>query len=114
MSTAPPDLLIVTTDTVTGKTCTPVAPILVGYCLSKSLVGDMAANVKNWTTGGELQGYSEMLEQTGYMIFQRMAEKAKALEADAVIGVRLVTSNVAEGAAELIGYGTAVRFVDSS
>ena len=52
-----------------------------------------------------------MLEQTGHMVLQRMAEKAKALEADAVIGMRLVTSNVAEGAAELIGYGTAVRFV---
>lgn len=110
MPAALPDLLIVTTETIAGKTCTPIAPILVAYCLSKSLVGDMAANVKNWTTGGELQGYSEMLEQTGHMVLQRMAEKAKALEADAVIGMRLVTSNVAEGAAELIGYGTAVRF----
>lgn len=112
MSSAPSKLLIVTTDTIDGKTCTPIAPILVAYCLSKSLLGDMTANVKNWSTGGELRGYSDMLEQTGSTVLQRMAEKAKAIEADAVIGVRLVTSNVAEGAAELIGYGTAVRMSD--
>ena len=72
----------------------------------------MTANVKNWTTGGELRGYSDMLEQAGQMVLRRMAERAAALEADAVIGMRLVTSDVAEGAAELIGYGTAVRFVE--
>ena len=72
----------------------------------------MAANIKNRTTGGELQGYSDMLEQTGNLVLQHMAEQARALGADAVVGMRLVTSNVAEGAAELIGYGTAVRVVD--
>ncbi len=112
MPAAPPDFLIVTTETIDGKRCTPIAPILVAYCLSKSLLGDMAANVKNWSTGGELRGYSDMLEQTGNIVLQRMAEKAQAVGADAVIGMRLVTSNVAEGAAELIGYGTAVRFLD--
>ncbi|CAI8031310.1 UPF0145 protein VP1283 [Geodia barretti] len=72
----------------------------------------MAANVKNWSVGGELRGYSDMLQQTGHIVLQRMAEQAQEMKADAVIGMRLVTSNVAEGAAELIGYGTAVRFVD--
>ena len=112
MSAISPDLPIVTTETIDGKQCRPIAPILVAYCLSKSLLGDMVANVKNWTTGGELPGYSAMLEQTGNVVIQRMAEQAKAMEADAVIGMRLVTSSVAEGAAELIGYGTAVRFLD--
>ena len=112
MSAVPPNLLIVTTETIDGKTCTPIAPIPVAYCLIKSLLGDRAANVKNRTTGGELPGYSDMLEQTGNTVLQRMAEKAQAMGADAVIGRRLVTSNVAEGAAELMGYGTAVRFFD--
>ncbi len=53
-----------------------------------------------------------MLEQTGNLVLQRMAEQARAVGADAVVGMRLVISNVAEGAAELIGYGTAVRVVD--
>ena len=80
-------------------------------CLEAAL-GDMAANLKNWTTGGELLGYSDMLEQTGNLVLQRLAEQAHAVGADAVVGMRLVTSNMAEGAAELIGYGTAVRVVD--
>ncbi len=67
---------------------------------------------KTRSTGGELRGYSDLLEQTGNIVLQRMAEKAKAMGADAVIGMRLVTSNVAEGAAELMGYGTAVHFLD--
>lgn len=106
------DILIVTTESIHGRACIPFTPILVACCLSKSLVGDMTANVKNWTTGGELRGYSDMLEHAGQMVLRRMAEKAAALGADAVIGMRLVTSDVAEGAAELIGYGTAVRFVE--
>ena len=106
------DLLIVTTETIDGKECRPIAPILVACCRSKPLLGDMAANVKNWSVGGELRGYSDMLQQTGHIVLQRMAEQAQEMKADAVIGMRLVTSNVAEGAAELIGYGTAVRFVD--
>ena len=112
MSTAPTDILVVTTESIQGKTCVPFTPILVAYCLSKSLLGDMAANVKNWTTGGELQGYSNMLEQAGQTVLRRMAEKAASLDADAVVGMRLVTSDVAEGAAELIGYGTAVHFME--
>ena len=62
MSTIP-SIMIVTTEFIPGEVCRPIGPILVAYCLSKSLVGDMTANVKNWTTGGELVGYSEMLEQ---------------------------------------------------
>ena len=105
-----PSIMIVTTESIHGKVCRPVGAILVAYCLSKSLLGDMTANVKNWTTGGELVGYSEMLEQAGHIVLDRMATKARAMRADGVVGMRLVTSDVAEGAAELIGYGTAVRF----
>ena len=111
MSTIP-SIMIVTTEFIPGEVCRPIGPILVAYCLSKSLVGDMTANVKNWTTGGELVGYSEMLDQAGQIVLDRMATKAGAMQADAVVGVRLVTSDVAEGAAELIGYGTAVRFAE--
>ena len=53
-----------------------------------------------------------MLEQAGQTVLRRMAEKVASLDAEAVVGMRLVTSDVAEGAAELIGYGTAVRFVE--
>ena len=101
------DILIVTTDTIDGETCRPIAPILVACCLSKSLLGDMAANVKNWTTGGELQGYSDMLEQTGNLVLRRLAEKARAGGADAVGSLECNRRPL-----ELIGYGKAVRVVD--
>lgn len=102
-------VLIVTTDTIPETKCTPIAPVVASCCLSKSLLGDMAANVKNWTVGGELPVYSEMLDKAGSLILQRVAQKASEYKAEAVVGFRLVTSNVAEGAAELIGYGTAVQ-----
>ena len=105
-------IAIVTTDTIAGRTCVPLGPVVTACSLSKSLIGDMAANVKNWTTGGELTGYSELLERTGNIVLRRLAERAAAQGADAVVGVRMVTSGVAEGAAELIGYGTLVRFSD--
>lgn len=109
-----PSPLIVTTDGIEGRRCVPIGPVLAAYCLSKSLVGDMAANVKNWTTGGELRGYSDMLDKAGAAILERVERKASEMGADAVVGMRLVTSDVAEGAAELIGYGTAVRFAGDS
>ena len=102
-------VLIVTTDTIPQKKCTPIAPILASCCISKSLFGDMAANVKNWTVGGELPVYSDMLDKAGDLILERISQKASEWNAQAVVGFRLVTSNVAEGAAELIGYGTAVQ-----
>ena len=87
MTSTPSEPLIVTTDTIDGKTCTPIAPnpfILVTCCHSKSVIGDTLANAKNWTVGGELRAYSEMLEKTGKTVLERMAERARAMGADAV------------------------------
>lgn len=102
-------MLIVTTDHIPGNDFTPLGLATGACCLSKSLVGDIKANVKNWTTGGELNDYSRMLESATAIVVERLISGAKELNADAVIGFRLVTCSVAEGAAELIAYGTAVR-----
>lgn len=77
-------------------------------CISKSLVGDLVANVKNWSVGGELPGYTALMDQSLEVIRARLAEKAQAMGAKAVIGVRLNTTQVSQGAVELIMYGTAV------
>lgn len=76
---------------------------------SKSLVGDFVANVKNWTVGGQLPGYEEMIDAAVESVTQRLAERARSLGADAVIGFRLCSTEVSEGAAEIIAYGTAIR-----
>jgi uncharacterized protein YbjQ (UPF0145 family) len=76
---------------------------------SKSLVGDLVANVKNWTVGGELPGYTDMIDAAVETAKNRLADRAREMEADAVIGFRLCSTEVSEGAAEIIAYGTAIK-----
>jgi len=68
---------------------------------------DFLAGLKN-IVGGELKGYTELLQEARDEAVQRMVDHAKAMGANAVINVRFSTSSVAAGAAELFAYGTAV------
>ncbi len=77
--------------------------------VSKSLVQDITANVRNWTVGGELNAYSDLIDEAVELAFSRLAERALERVASAVVGVRLCSTEVAEGAAEVIAYGTLVR-----
>jgi uncharacterized protein YbjQ (UPF0145 family) len=103
-----PPLLIVTTPSIEGSRCRPLGPVIAARCVSKSAVADFIANLRNWTIGGELPSYSRMLEITTNRVLEDIRVRASEMGADAVVGFRLVTSDVASGAAELIGYGTAV------
>jgi uncharacterized protein YbjQ (UPF0145 family) len=69
---------------------------------------DIAASLKN-LVGGELRGYTELLQESRTEATARMVVQAKALGANAVLNVRFSTSSVAQGAAELYAYGTAVK-----
>ena len=62
--------------------------------------------------GGEIVGYTEMLVEARQLATKRMVDEAEALGADAVIGIRFGSSSVMQGAAEVLAYGTAVRFVE--
>ena len=75
---------------------------------SKHVVKDLLAGLKN-IVGGELVAYTELLEEAREEALQRMITKAQALGADAVVGIRFSTSNIATGASELFVYGTAVK-----
>lgn len=66
------------------------------------------AAMKN-LVGGELVGYTQMLNEARQMAVKRMVDAAELLEADAVINIRYGTSSVMSGAAEIIAYGTAVK-----
>ena len=68
---------------------------------------DMMAGLKN-LVGGELKGYTELLQESREEAYNRMLEQAKATGANAVLNVRFSTSSIAAGAAELFAYGTAV------
>jgi uncharacterized protein YbjQ (UPF0145 family) len=69
---------------------------------------DLLAGLKN-LVGGELKGYTELLVEARQEATERMIEEARGLGANAVVNVRFATSSVAQGAAEIFAYGTAVR-----
>ena len=75
---------------------------------SKHVGKDLFAGIKN-IVGGELTAYTELLEESRQEAVDRMIVKAEALGADAVVGLRFSTSSIAQGAAELFVYGTAVK-----
>lgn len=68
---------------------------------------DLMAGLKNFV-GGELKGYTELLNESRQEATDRMMEQARGIGANAVINVRFSTANVAPGAAEILAYGTAV------
>ena len=74
---------------------------------SKHAGSDFLAGLKN-IVGGELKAYTDLLEESRQEAMQRMVDKACLLGANAIVGIRFSTSNIAQGAAELFVYGTAV------
>ncbi|MAE97423.1 MAG: hypothetical protein CL910_22465 [Deltaproteobacteria bacterium] len=74
---------------------------------AKHLGRDIMAGLKN-LVGGELKGYTELLQEARQEALERMIEEAQKAGANAVVNVRFQTSSVAQGAAELFAYGTAV------
>jgi uncharacterized protein YbjQ (UPF0145 family) len=86
-----------------------LGPVHAVAVVSKSLIQDITANVRNWTVGGELNAYSDLIDGAVALALTRLAERAEELGATAVVGVRLCSTEVAEGAAEVIAYGTLVR-----
>lgn len=77
---------------------------------TKNVGRDFMAGMKT-LVGGEIVGYTEMLNEARQIAMKRMVEEAKALGADAVIGIKYGSSQVMSGAAEVISYGTAVKYV---
>ena len=78
---------------------------------SKNLGKDFMAGRKT-LVGGEIVGYTEMIVEARAIATKRMVDEAEALDADAVIGVRYGSSSVMQSAAEVVAYGTAIRFID--
>ena len=95
-------------ETVPGRTVVEHYGIVQGSTIrAKHLGRDFAAGLKN-IVGGELRGYTELLQESRDQAFQRMIEQAHELGANAVVNVRFATSSVAAGASEILCYGPAV------
>lgn len=78
---------------------------------SKNVGRDFMAGMKT-LVGGEIVGYTEMLNEARAIATKRMVDDAEALGADAIIGVRFGSSAIMQGAAEVLAYGTAIKFID--
>ena len=96
-------MLIVTTDSIPGKEIVEVKGLVKGSTVRSKHIGkDISASLKT-IVGGELNGYNEMLIEARQIAFGRMADEAQSMG-----GVRLMSSAVMAGAAEMVAYGTAV------
>ncbi len=102
-------MIITNLETVPGKTITAHYGIVQGSTIRAKHVGrDIAAGLKN-IFGGELRGYTELLQESRRESMDRMIAQARELGGNAVVNVRFSTSSVAQGAAEILAYGTAVK-----
>lgn len=102
-------MLIVTTETVAGRTVTESLGLVRGATVRAKHVGtDIVAALKS-LVGGELSGYSSLMAGAREQALDRMVAEAQALGADAIVCMRVQTSTIARGASEIVAYGTAVR-----
>ena len=105
-------MLIVTTESIPGKEIIDVKGLVKGSTVrSKNIGRDIGSSFKN-LVGGELNSYNEMLTEARQIAIGRMVEDAKAQGANAIVGLRLMSSSVMAGAAEMVAYGTAVVIND--
>ncbi len=102
-------MIITTTDEIAGRDVEEVFGLVRGATIRSRHIGrDVVAALRN-VTGGEIIEYTKMLAEAREEAIDRLEAEARALGANAVVGVRFQTSTVMRGAAELLCYGTAVR-----
>ncbi|MBQ5986326.1 MAG: YbjQ family protein [Clostridia bacterium] len=101
-------MLIVTMETIPGKTIEPIGLVKGSTIQTVNAFKDIGASFKT-LVGGELKKYTEMMDKARSIATERMAEEAKKLGADAIVGVRYSSSSIMQSAAEVMAYGTAVK-----
>lgn len=102
-------MLIVNVDYIPGKELELLGMVKGGTVHSKNIGRDFAAGLKT-IVGGEIKGYTEMIEDARSVAEARMIEAAKKMGADAIINVRYTSSSVMQSASEMLAFGTAVKF----
>ena len=102
-------MLCSNTEDIPGQQIVEFYGVVTGSTVRAKHIGrDIAASLKNFV-GGELKGYTELLQEARKEALHRMMEQARSVGANAVVNVRFATSSIAQGAAELFAYGTAVK-----
>ena len=103
-------MLILTANEVPGKQVEALGLVKGNVVRSKHAGKDFMAGMKS-LVGGELHGYTEMLNEAREIATSRMVAEAEKLEADAIVMMRYGSATILQGSAEIITYGTTVKFV---
>ncbi len=102
-------MILVNTDYIAGKDLEMLGLVKGSTIQSKHMGKDLAQGLKS-LVGGELTSYNEMMSEARDLATRRMVAEAEALGADAVVNIRYASAAVMQGAAEVIAYGTAVKY----
>ncbi|MCT4545302.1 MAG: YbjQ family protein [Vallitalea sp.] len=103
-------MILVNTDYISGKNIETISIVKGSTIQSKHVGKDIMSSFKT-IVGGELGSYNEMMNQARALATKRMVKEAEELNADGIINIRYASSAIMQGAAEVIVYGTAVKFV---
>ena len=103
-------MILTTTDMINGKELETLGLVKGSTVQTVNAIRDIGAGLKG-LVGGELVKYNEMMNNARALATKRMVEEAEAIGADAIIGLRYTTSSIMQGAAEVLAYGTAVKFI---
>lgn len=103
-------MILVNTDYITGRELEMLGLVKGSTIQSKNVGRDITQGLKS-LVGGELQAYNDMMNAARALATKRMVEEAESLGADAIVNIRYSSAAVMSGAAEVIAYGTAVRFL---
>lgn len=102
-------MIIVTTEFISGKELETLGMVKGSMIQTKNIFKDIGSALKT-IVGGELVAYGEMMNEARAYATKRMVEEAEALGADAIVCTRYASSSIMQSAAEVIAYGTAVKF----
>ena len=102
-------MLLVNTDYISGKELETLGVVKGNIVQTKNFGKDFMAGIKT-LVGGEITQYTEMLNQARQIAVKRMVDEAQAMGADAIVNVRYASASAMQGAAEVIAYGTAVKY----
>ena len=100
---------IVTVETLQGVNYEELGVVSGSIIRAKNMFSDLGQGLKSMV-GGELKSYTEMMEKARNQATQRMIDQAVKMEADAIIGVRYTTNSIMAQAAEVLVFGTAIRY----
>jgi len=103
-------MLLVNIANIPGKNVEVIGMVKGSVVQSKHMGKDFMAGIKSMV-GGELKGYTEMLTEARQLATKRMVDEATKLGADAILKVTYESASIVQGAAEVMAYGTAVKFV---